>query len=113
MHFEHCAERNLSLRVRWGSGTRRRVKIKQRPEDFVVREGYRFEDDPEGPVWVYRMDKQKVSTLQALERLSKEFAVRRRDLSVCCLKDKQGRTEHLVDMFGGALGPTEVVQSGD
>ncbi len=89
------------------------MKIKQRPEDFVVREGYRFEDDPEGPVWVYRMDKQKVSTLQALERLSKDFNVRRRDLSVCGLKDKQGRTEQLVGVLGGALGPTEVVQSGD
>src|SRR5438874_13401972 len=59
------------------------------------------------------MDKQKVSTLQALERLSKEFAVRRRDLSVCGLKDKQGRTEQLVGVYGGALGPTDVVQSGD
>ena len=47
------------------------MKIKQRPEDFVVREGFRFEAEPEGPVWVYRMDKQKVSTLQALERISK------------------------------------------
>lgn len=89
------------------------MKIKQRPEDFVVREGYRFEEDPEGPVWVYRMDKQKVATLQALERLSKEFAVRRRNLSVCGLKDKQGRTEQLVGVLGGSLGETEVVQSGD
>jgi tRNA pseudouridine13 synthase len=89
------------------------MKIKQRPEDFVVREGYRFEPDLEGPVWVYRMDKQKVSTLQALERISKEFAVRRRDLSVCGLKDKQGRTEQLVGVLGGALGDSEVVQSGD
>jgi tRNA pseudouridine13 synthase len=89
------------------------VKIKQRPEDFVVREGYRFESDPEGAVFVYRMDKQKVSTLLALERISKDFGVRRRDLSVCGLKDKQGRTEQLVGVNGGALGPTEVVQSGD
>ena len=101
------------MRLRGGSGTRRRVKIKQRPEDFVVREGYRFEQDPEGPVWVYRMDKQKVSTLQALERLSKEFGVRHRHLSICGLKDKQGRTEQLVGVFGGALGTTDVVQSGD
>ena len=89
------------------------MKIKQRPEDFVVREGFRFEAEPEGPVWVYRMDKQKVSTLQALERISKEFAVRRRDLSVCGLKDKQGRTEQIVGVLGGALGASEVVQSGD
>src|SRR5438105_9096024 len=89
------------------------MKIKQRPEDFVVREGYGCEEVADGPVWVYRMDKQKVSTLQALERLSKDFAVRRRDLSVCGLKDKQGRTEQLVGVYGGALGPTDVVQSGD
>ena len=89
------------------------MKIKQRPEDFVVREGYRFEPQPEGPVWVYRMDKQKVSTLQALERISKDFGVRRRDLSICGLKDKQGRTEQLVGVLGGGLGEAEVVQSGD
>jgi len=89
------------------------MKIKQRPEDFVVREGYRFEPDLEGPVWVYRMDKQKVSTLQALERISKDFAVRRRDLSICGLKDKQGRTEQLVGVLGGALGDSAVLQSGD
>src|SRR5213082_737044 len=59
------------------------------------------------------MDKQKVSTLQALERISKEFGVRRRDLSVCGLKDKQGRTEQLVGVLGGALGTSDVVQSGD
>ena len=89
------------------------MKIKQRPEDFVVREGYRFAPEPDGPVWVYRLDKQKVSTLQALERIAKEFAVRRRDLSVCGLKDKQGRTEQLVGVLGGALAASEVVQTGD
>lgn len=89
------------------------MKIKQRPEDFVVREGYRFQPEAQGPVWVYRMDKQKVSTLQALERIAKDFAVRRRDLSVCGLKDKQGRTEQLVGVLGGALGESEVLQSGD
>ncbi len=89
------------------------MKLKQRPEDFVVREGYRFDPDPEGQVWVYRMDKQKVGTLQAVERISKEFAVRRRNLSVCGLKDKQGRTEQLVGVLGGPLGTTDVVQTGD
>src|SRR6267142_5832811 len=59
------------------------------------------------------MDKQKISTLQALERISRDFAVRRRDLSICGLKDKQGRTEQLVGVLGGALGNSEVVQSGD
>ena len=89
------------------------MKIKQRPEDFVVREGFRFEADAGGDVFVYRMDKQKVSTLEALERIGKEFGVRRRNLSVCGLKDKQGRTEQLVGVQGGALADREVVQTGD
>ncbi|MBS2020796.1 MAG: tRNA pseudouridine(13) synthase TruD [Deltaproteobacteria bacterium] len=89
------------------------MKIKQRPEDFVVREGFRFEEDPRGAIWVYRMDKQKVSTLQAIERLGREFGVRRRAFSVCGLKDKQGRTEQLIGVEGGSLGETDVVQSGD
>src|SRR5260370_41651007 len=59
------------------------------------------------------MDKEQVSTIQVLERLSKEFAVRRRHLSVCGLKDKQGRTAPLVGVLVGALGESQVVQSGD
>jgi tRNA pseudouridine13 synthase len=89
------------------------VKLKQRPEDFVVREGFKFDDTPDGKVFVYRMDKQKVSTLAALERIGKEFGVRRKALSVAGLKDKQGRTEQLVGVEGGSLGEGEVVQSGD
>ena len=89
------------------------MKLKQRPEDFVVREGFRFDQDPHGQVWIYRLDKQKVSTLEALDRLGKEFGVRRRAFSVAGLKDKQGRTEQLVGVEGGSLGETEVVQSGD
>lgn len=76
------------------------MKIKQRPEDFSVIEGYRFEPDREGEHFVYRMDKQKLSTLQAVERLRERFHVRRRDVSFCGLKDKQGRTEQLIAIKG-------------
>jgi tRNA pseudouridine13 synthase len=106
-------EAGVDLALRARLCYRALVKLKQRPEDFVVREGYHLEDDPTGNVWVYRLDKQKLSTLQALERLGKEFGVRRRALSVAGLKDKQGRTEQLLGVEGGALGETEVVQSGD
>src|SRR5438270_10659184 len=59
------------------------------------------------------MDKKKFSTFQALERISKVLAVRRRDLSICGLKDKQGRTEQLVGVLGRALAESDVVQTGD
>lgn len=76
------------------------MKIKQRPEDFSVVESYRFEDSPTGAHFVYRMDKQKLTTLDAVERIREEFGVKRRDISFCGLKDKQGRTEQLIAVRG-------------
>lgn len=72
------------------------MKLKQRPEDFSVIESYRFDEVPRGAYYVYRMDKQKLSTLQAVERLRERFRVKRQDVSFCGLKDKQGRTEQLI-----------------
>src|SRR5688572_9537397 len=46
------------------------------------------------------MDKQKISTLQAVERLRERFRVKRQDVSFCGLKDKQGRTEQLIAVKG-------------
>jgi len=79
------------------------MKIKQRPEDFSVVESWRFEPSRHGEYFVYRMDKQKLSTLAAVERLRERFGVRRRDVSFCGLKDKQGRTEQLVAVHGRAV----------
>ena len=76
------------------------MKIKQRPEDFSVIESYRFTESAHGQYFVYRMDKQKLSTLAALDWIGKEFGVRRRNLSICGLKDKQGRTTQLVAVRG-------------
>lgn len=79
------------------------MKIKQRPEDFSVVESYRFEPSTSGEFYVYRMDKQKLGTLDAVERLRTVFGVKRRDVSFCGLKDKQGRTEQLIAVRGRAV----------
>lgn len=76
------------------------MKIKQRPEDFSVIESYRFEESRRGEYFVYRMDKQKLTTLDAVERIRLQFKVKRRDVSFCGLKDKQGRTEQLIAVKG-------------
>jgi tRNA pseudouridine13 synthase len=76
------------------------MKLKQRPEDFSVIESYRFEPTRDGEYFVYRMDKQKVTTLAAVERLRERFHVKRQDVSFCGLKDKQGRTEQLLAVKG-------------
>ncbi|MBS2027258.1 MAG: tRNA pseudouridine(13) synthase TruD [Deltaproteobacteria bacterium] len=72
------------------------MRIKQRPEDFDVSESYRFDPDPRGHYRVYLMDKQKLSTLDAIERLREKFKLKRDAFSICGLKDKQGRTKQLI-----------------
>jgi tRNA pseudouridine13 synthase len=72
------------------------MKLKQRPEDFQVTESWRFEEDPRGAHFVYLMDKQKLSTFEAVERICARFKIPRASVSYCGLKDKQGRTTQLI-----------------
>jgi tRNA pseudouridine13 synthase len=72
------------------------MKLKQRPEDFSVTESWRFDRDPRGAWFVYLMDKQKLSTFEAVERISARAGVQPAEVSYCGLKDKQGRTTQLV-----------------
>ena len=72
------------------------MKIKQRPEDFSVSESWRFDRAPRGAWFVYLMDKQKLSTFEAVERISAKAGVQPAEVSYCGLKDKQGRTTQLV-----------------
>lgn len=72
------------------------MKLKQRPEDFSVTESWRFDPDPRGAWYVYLMDKQKLSTFEAVERICLKAGVQPADVSYCGLKDKQGRTTQLV-----------------
>ncbi len=49
------------------------------------------------------MDKQKLTTFQAIERLAQKLGVPRSAVSFCGLKDKQGRTEQLIAIRGSAV----------
>jgi tRNA pseudouridine13 synthase len=76
------------------------MKLKQKPEDFQVTESWRFDDDPAGAHFVYLMDKQKLSTFEAVDRICERFRIPRAAVSFCGLKDKQGRTTQLVAIQG-------------
>ncbi len=76
------------------------MRIKQRPEDFSVKESYRFDTVAEGRHRVYLMDKQKLSTFDAIDRIRERFGLRPGAISYCGLKDKQGRTEQLIAVDG-------------
>ena len=79
------------------------MRLKQKPEDFSVKESYRFDGDPEGRYRVYLMDKQKLSTFEALDRIRARFGLRPGAISYCGLKDKQGRTEQLIAVDGAEV----------
>jgi tRNA pseudouridine13 synthase len=76
------------------------MRLKQRPEDFQVTESWRFDEDPRGRHYVYLMDKQKLSTFEAVDRLCARFKIPKAAVSYCGLKDKQGRTTQLVAIEG-------------
>jgi tRNA pseudouridine13 synthase len=76
------------------------MKLKQKPEDFSVKESYRFDQVPDGKFRVYMMDKQKLSTFDAVNRLQERFGLKPGSISYCGLKDKQGRTEQLIAVEG-------------
>ena len=76
------------------------MRIKQRPEDFSVKESYRFDEVPGGRFRVYLMDKQKLSTFDAVDRIREAFGLKPGTISHCGLKDKQGRTEQIIAVDG-------------
>lgn len=76
------------------------MKLKQRPEDFSVKESYRFDEVKTGTFRVYLMDKQKLSTFDAVARIQQRFGLKPGAISYCGLKDKQGRTEQLIAVDG-------------
>jgi len=83
------------------------VRIKQKPEDFSVKESYRFDEVASGRYRVYLMDKQKLSTFDAANRLRDAFGLKPGSISYCGLKDKQGRTEQLIAVDGADVDMQE------
>ncbi|AGC45264.1 tRNA pseudouridine synthase D [Myxococcus stipitatus DSM 14675] len=83
------------------------MRIKQKPEDFSVKESYRFDEVSGGRFRVYLMDKQKLSTFDAVTRLRDAFGLRPGAISYCGLKDKQGRTEQLIAVDGADVDMQE------
>ncbi|OJH40244.1 tRNA pseudouridine(13) synthase TruD [Cystobacter ferrugineus] len=83
------------------------MRIKQKPEDFSVKESYRFDEVASGRYRVYLMDKQKLSTFDAANRLREAFGLKPGSISYCGLKDKQGRTEQLIAVDGADVDMQE------
>jgi tRNA pseudouridine13 synthase len=77
------------------------VKIKQRPEDFVVEEIDRFETARTGPFALYRLEKWDIGTIEALQNIARAWGVPRSSLSFGGLKDRHARTTQTISIRGG------------
>jgi tRNA pseudouridine13 synthase len=77
------------------------MKIKQRPEDFVVTELDRFELSKTGPFALYRLVKWDIGTIEAIRSLAKNWNLSKAQISFGGLKDRHARTEQAISVRGG------------
>jgi tRNA pseudouridine13 synthase len=75
------------------------VKIKVRPEDFIVQERAEVDlDEKPGPYAVFQLDKRQWDSFDLLARLSRLLRVERRDIRLAGLKDRFGQTAQLASV---------------
>ena len=75
------------------------MKIKVRPEDFVVQERAEVDlDEKPGPYAVFRLEKRQWDSFDLLAYLSRRLGVERRDLRLAGLKDRFGDTAQLISV---------------
>lgn len=77
------------------------MKIKQRPEDFVVTELDRFDLTKTGPFALYRLVKWDIGTIEAVRSLSKNWKLAPPQISFGGLKDRHARTDQMISVRGG------------
>ena len=70
-----------------------RARIKQRPEDFRVRERLGFEPAGQGEHLLIRVEKTGLTTQQLIEQVARQLALHPRQIGHAGLKDKQAVTE--------------------
>jgi len=73
-------------------------KIKQLPEDFVVRERLEIEFDEKGSYRYYLLRKKEHSTFSAIELVAKKLKLRPKFINAAGLKDKQAVTEQYISV---------------
>lgn len=77
------------------------MKLKQVPEDFVVRELDLLNLDDRGEYAVYNLRKRGIGTIEAIGVIAREFKVDRREIGFGGLKDKWAVTEQAISIRNG------------
>lgn len=77
------------------------MKIRQKPEDFVVTEISRYQLASQGPFALYRLKKWDIGTIEAVRNLAHAWKLQRASISFAGLKDRHARTEQVISIRGG------------
>lgn len=86
------------------------MKLKQRPEDFVVRELVSAPPAGSGDFAVYRLQKAHIGTLEAVSRIARDWNVPRRAVGFAGLKDTHALSEQFISI---RRGPQRSLQTDD
>lgn len=77
------------------------MKVKQTPEDFVVREIGDTCLAKDGPHAIYRLSKKGIGTIEAINVINRVWHITRSDTSIGGLKDKHAGTEQFISIYRG------------
>lgn len=77
------------------------MKIRQKPEDFVVTELSRYQLAGQGPFALYKLVKWDSGTIEAVRHLANAWKLPRAAVSFGGLKDRHARTEQVLSIRGG------------
>ena len=85
------------------------MKIKVRPEDFVVQEQAEVALSPRpGPFAVFALSKRQWDSFDLVSYLARRLGVERRDIALAGIKDRFGDTAQLLSVRAAGLLPSEI-----
>ena len=74
-------------------------QFKSKPEDFIVKEELWFTPSWKGDVFFVNFQKTEKNTMDIIEHLCYELKLKRNDLGIAGLKDKNGITEQRISIY--------------
>jgi len=80
------------------------MKLRSRPEDFIVEEDCALSVTPKGPYGLYRLRKRGLTTPEAVRRIARAGKIDTGRIRFCGLKDRHAITVQTLTVFGKPVG---------
>ena len=87
-----------------------RLRLKAKPEDFIVRESLRVDHDDHGQFAIYRVTKRMLTTPEVQDLIARKLGVPARTLAFPALKDKGAQSTQYFSLKG--RGPDQIMGDG-